>query len=176
MGITSLPHVFTEVSQECLVYQRFQIFELEVVTMYAFLLDLRLLWVAPKASLDDMEKRKFLTLPGLEAQLLSHPNRSQSLYRLHYPSSFHCCVSLRIFCNADSCKLTPFNVRPKVISSWKVYLYSVKVYLLNSSFLLSFCKAHISNPSNIVFFIYIYIYIYILFTIRNVTEMTLSSL
>jgi hypothetical protein len=38
-------------------------------------------WVASTAGLDDVEKRKFLTLPGLE---LGRPARSQSLYRLRY--------------------------------------------------------------------------------------------
>jgi hypothetical protein len=38
--------------------------------------------VDPKAGLDDMEKRKFLTLPGLELRPLDRPARSQSLYRL----------------------------------------------------------------------------------------------
>jgi hypothetical protein len=37
-------------------------------------------WVGPRAGLDDVEKRKFLTLPGLELRLLS-------LYRLRYPGS-----------------------------------------------------------------------------------------
>jgi hypothetical protein len=41
-------------------------------------------WVDPSASLDDMEKWKFLTLPGLELQTLCCPARSQSLYRLRY--------------------------------------------------------------------------------------------
>jgi hypothetical protein len=36
--------------------------------------------VDPRAGLDDVEHRKFLTLPGLEL-------RSQSLYRLRYPGS-----------------------------------------------------------------------------------------
>jgi hypothetical protein len=40
--------------------------------------------VGPRAGLDDIEKRKFLTLLGLELQLLGLPARSQSLYRLHY--------------------------------------------------------------------------------------------
>jgi hypothetical protein len=38
--------------------------------------------VDPRADLDDVEKRKFLTLPGLEHRLLGRPARSQSLYRL----------------------------------------------------------------------------------------------
>jgi hypothetical protein len=39
-------------------------------------------WVDPRAGLDDVEKRKFLTLSGLELRPLSRPARSQSLYRL----------------------------------------------------------------------------------------------
>jgi hypothetical protein len=36
-------------------------------------------WVDPRASLDDSEKRKFLTVPGLELRRLDRPARSQSL-------------------------------------------------------------------------------------------------
>jgi hypothetical protein len=42
--------------------------------------------VNSRASLDDVEKRKFLTLPGLELRPLDRPARSQSLYRLNYPA------------------------------------------------------------------------------------------
>jgi hypothetical protein len=38
-----------------------------------------------RAGLDDVEKRKFLNLPGLELRPLGRPARSQSLYRLCYP-------------------------------------------------------------------------------------------
>jgi hypothetical protein len=44
-------------------------------------------WVGHRACLDDVEERKFLTLPGLELRPLGHPARSQSLYRLRYPGS-----------------------------------------------------------------------------------------
>jgi hypothetical protein len=44
-------------------------------------------WPGPKAGLDDVEKRKILILQGLELSLLNRPARSQSLYRLSYPSS-----------------------------------------------------------------------------------------
>jgi hypothetical protein len=44
-------------------------------------------WLYPRAGLDDVEKRKFLTLPGLELRLLGRSARSQSLYRLRYPGS-----------------------------------------------------------------------------------------
>jgi hypothetical protein len=41
----------------------------------------------PGVGLDDVEKRKFLTLQGLEIRLLGRPARSQSLYRLRFPIS-----------------------------------------------------------------------------------------
>jgi hypothetical protein len=45
--------------------------------------------MGPRTGLDDMEKRKFLPLPGLELRPLDYPTRSQSLYRLRYPGSFN---------------------------------------------------------------------------------------
>jgi hypothetical protein len=44
--------------------------------------------VDPRASLDDVEKRKFLTLPGLELQPLGRPAHSESLEHLCYPDSY----------------------------------------------------------------------------------------
>jgi hypothetical protein len=38
--------------------------------------------VDPRAGLDDVQKRNFLTLPGFELQPFGRPTRSQSLYRL----------------------------------------------------------------------------------------------
>jgi hypothetical protein len=38
--------------------------------------------VGHRACLDDVEKRKYLTLPGLELRHLGRPARSQSLYYL----------------------------------------------------------------------------------------------
>jgi hypothetical protein len=43
--------------------------------------------VDPRAGLDDVEKRKFLPLPGLELRPLGRPARSQSRYRLSYSGS-----------------------------------------------------------------------------------------
>jgi hypothetical protein len=34
-------------------------------------------WVDPRVGLDDVEKRKFMTLPGLELRPSGHPARSQ---------------------------------------------------------------------------------------------------
>jgi hypothetical protein len=39
-------------------------------------------WEDPRTGLDDVEKKKFLALPGLDLRPLGHPARSQSLYRL----------------------------------------------------------------------------------------------
>jgi hypothetical protein len=39
-------------------------------------------WVDPRADLDDVEKRTFLTLPGLELRPLRRPARSQTLSQL----------------------------------------------------------------------------------------------
>jgi hypothetical protein len=44
-------------------------------------------WVEPSASLEDVEKRKFLTLKGLERRPFCRPARSQLLYRLIYSGS-----------------------------------------------------------------------------------------
>jgi hypothetical protein len=41
----------------------------------------------PSAGLDDMQKRKFVTLPGLQLRPLGRPVRSQSLYRQRYRGS-----------------------------------------------------------------------------------------
>jgi hypothetical protein len=43
-------------------------------------------WVDRRAGPDILEKRKVLTLPGLELLLLGRPARIQSLYRLRSPS------------------------------------------------------------------------------------------
>jgi hypothetical protein len=42
-------------------------------------------WVVPKAGIDYVEKRKFLTLLGMELRPFGRPARSQSLYRLRFP-------------------------------------------------------------------------------------------
>jgi hypothetical protein len=45
-------------------------------------------WVGPRTSLDDVEKRKMLPLPGLELQPLSRPAHGQGLYRLRHAGSY----------------------------------------------------------------------------------------
>jgi hypothetical protein len=46
-------------------------------------------WVGLKSGTDDVEKRRISLLPGLELGALYRPSRSQSLYWLHPPSTFH---------------------------------------------------------------------------------------
>jgi hypothetical protein len=41
--------------------------------------------VDPRAGVDDVKKRKFLILPGLELRPLGRPAHTHSLYRLRYP-------------------------------------------------------------------------------------------
>jgi hypothetical protein len=53
--------------------------------------------VDSRAGLDEVEKRKFLTLPGLELLPLGRPARIRSLYRLSYPGTFE---------PKDTCKVT----------------------------------------------------------------------
>jgi hypothetical protein len=63
-------------------------------------------WVDPRAGLDDVGKRKSLTLPVLEFRPLGCRARSQSLYRLHYPvphtsswrSTYLLYFTLELFC------------------------------------------------------------------------------
>jgi hypothetical protein len=46
-------------------------------------------WVDPRAGLDDVGKRNFLILPGLELRPFGRPARSQSLYRLRFPGTVY---------------------------------------------------------------------------------------
>jgi hypothetical protein len=53
-------------------------------------------WVDPRDGLDDVEKRKFLTLLGLERWPLGPPAHNQSLYRLLSASSLSFSLTLRM--------------------------------------------------------------------------------
>jgi hypothetical protein len=52
--------------------------------------------VGLRAGPDDVEKKKFLTLPGLKLRPLGRPARSQSLYRLSYLGSYEMLVLVLI--------------------------------------------------------------------------------
>jgi hypothetical protein len=76
--------------------------------------------VYPKVGLEDVEKRKFLTLPVLKLRPLGRPARSQSLYRLSYPGchkfvkmayEYNYCVSGRCPSSCFYLKHTRFRKR-----------------------------------------------------------------
>jgi hypothetical protein len=66
--------------------------------------------VHPRAGLDDLEKIKFLTLPGLELRTLGRLARSQSLYRLRHPGS---CL------DNESVAILPMTECNKTITPWR---------------------------------------------------------
>jgi hypothetical protein len=68
--------------------------------------------VDPRADLDDFEKRKLSTLPGLELRPLSRPARSQSLYRLRYPGSLYVLVLSDNFASHFE---TKFDTRTRIM-------------------------------------------------------------
>jgi hypothetical protein len=45
-------------------------------------------WVDPRAGLGEVEKRTFLTLPGIELRPLGRQARSKSLFRLSYSNDY----------------------------------------------------------------------------------------
>jgi hypothetical protein len=67
--------------------------------------------VGPKAGLDDVEKRKFLTLPGLELRPLGGLARSQSLYRLRSANSVSKVSGIRDTHGGRVVKCVPMNVK-----------------------------------------------------------------
>jgi hypothetical protein len=54
-------------------------------------------WVGPRIGPDDVEKRKFLTIQGLELRPIGCPARSQSLHRPRYPGSMAYAASVDHF-------------------------------------------------------------------------------
>jgi hypothetical protein len=75
-------------------------------------------WVNRIASQDDVERRKFLTLPGLELQPLDRPAHSQSLYRLRYPGSRGRSSQLKTCHEYSSAAVVAQFVRGSADPSW----------------------------------------------------------
>jgi hypothetical protein len=80
-----------------------------------------------RASLDDTEKRKFLTLPGIELRTLGCPACSQSLYRLHYPSFLYILLNINTYIHTSGSRksrLTAVGIcyadqsAPSIHKSW----------------------------------------------------------
>jgi hypothetical protein len=58
--------------------------------------------VGPRAGLDAVEEKKFLTLPGLELRPLGRPASNQSLYRLRYAGSLFNKIMGQLYMNLCS--------------------------------------------------------------------------
>jgi hypothetical protein len=78
-------------------------------------------WVDLRAGLDYVEKRKFLTLSGLELRLLGRPARSQSLYRLHYP---------RLIITENSNIVQQSNARVKLPNHFHTTPFAIHVFFI----------------------------------------------
>jgi hypothetical protein len=74
-------------------------------------------WVGPRIGLNDLEKRQFLTLQGLELRTLSRPVRGSLLYRLCYASFSVGLVTSRILS-------TPHSHTPQRWHPFWMYEYS----------------------------------------------------
>jgi hypothetical protein len=95
--------------------------------------------VDPRAGLNDLEKRKFLTLSGLELRPLTRKARSQSLYRLCYPGSY---LSLVLKSLLWSCQN---SFRQSVLSNFNLNFLTEMFPLL---FDLYFCMTLLTNNNN----------------------------
>jgi hypothetical protein len=96
--------------------------------------------VGPRAGPDDVEKRKFLTIPGLKLRPLGRPARSQSLYRHEIrPKIFEANSQYQITCEF----IQLFKWRNVLMNSDRL---RPLVYALISYCLCSECMAVISCP------------------------------
>jgi hypothetical protein len=86
-------------------------------------------WVGPKAGFDQVEKRKFLTLPGLELQTLSHPACSLSLYRLE-SNWIYVTYFMHILCMST----WYVNVRMSIWMDWSLFYILARNMMLHSRF------------------------------------------
>jgi hypothetical protein len=82
-------------------------------------------WIGPRGDLDDVEKRKLLTLPGLELRPLGRQVRSQSLYRLSYRGSLWVQDAIRSFTEKFK---TVFEIKHADWRTWHVHYTSIEVF------------------------------------------------
>jgi hypothetical protein len=81
--------------------------------------------VGPRTFLVDVERRKILTISGLQLRFLGRVARSQSLYRLSYPGSLQVvskymseCI-IKISMTGTNAKLCVLNVVVSELSPYK---------------------------------------------------------
>jgi hypothetical protein len=83
-------------------------------------------WVDTRAGLNEVEKRKFFTLLGLELQPLGSTAHSQSLYRLCYPSFLK---NLDLDTNTDlsASIFGKFQITPFALCSGKKTMQCIRI-------------------------------------------------
>jgi hypothetical protein len=97
-------------------------------------------WVGPRAGLEDVEKRKFLTLPGLEFRPLDRPARSQSLYRLRY---------IYIYIIQFRRQESMLQIYTLLLLKSMAFQFSLLSYFtLCLAFIFSFCPHHVLRESH----------------------------
>jgi hypothetical protein len=100
-------------------------------------------WVDPRASLDYVEKRQFLTLPGLELQPVGCPAHSQSLYRLSNPSKTFNNFLIHEWPGKLYLKMNwLFLGRPFIVAKYRTAMKSIQVLNPISTKLTSHIWAH----------------------------------
>jgi hypothetical protein len=105
--------------------------------------------VGPRTGMDDVEKRKFLTLPRLEPIPLGRPARSQSLYRLRYPGYLYIYIYIYIYMCVCVCVFvrTCASLAPK----WFDEFYSYSAFKMN--IIAEKIRALQIGPQNAIFLI-----------------------
>jgi hypothetical protein len=53
--------------------------------------------VGPRAGVENVEKRNFFTLPGIELRSLGRPPLSRSLYGIRYPGSNNNLYNMKVY-------------------------------------------------------------------------------
>jgi hypothetical protein len=113
-------------------------------------------WGDPTAGLDDVGKRKFLTIPGLELWQLGRPVRSQSLYWLRYPGSFYfvgLIIISNTYVNTDNTFRNWTYILTTALSNiWKQILVQ-KQYI--------YTGIHIKEGMYVCMYVYVYVCIYV---------------
>jgi hypothetical protein len=95
---------------------------------------------------DDVEKRKFLILPGLELRPLGRPARSQSLYRLRYSGFLaHDVWSYKMFLKEKHCDISQLLLSPCMqysnCSSYIRHFYFTRIFCVNIIIMTQFYNA-----------------------------------
>jgi hypothetical protein len=89
-------------------------------------------WVGTRIGLNDVEKRIFLTLPGLELQLLGRPTCTQSQYLLRYMQNCTFSGRPKFGGGGDLVNYVLF-MKPQNHKIWKLLVYASVIPLFSRS-------------------------------------------